>query len=417
MSVSGKSELCIFDKPLPQGVIESAIFSDVYPSTSIDGKDCNTVEFVINGSQNEYIDLNDTLLYVKLSVRTHSGGKLTDPCTITPSNFFLNSLFNNVTLSLNNTVVEGGDRLYPYKATIESIFNFSEETRQLQLEAAGYSENEKDRAGWIEKSNVYEMAGSLRLDFLNQPKYLIPGVNVRLHLECSKGDFSLHDSAGGAAAKALVDIKSAILYVRRVKVNPSVLIGHTVGMKSNNAVYPFTRSKTVSYSLSKDSLSYSKENIFGNSRLPKFVVVGFVSSAAFNGSYAKNPFTFNHFNVNSVGLYRDGQSLPFRQIYQPDFKNNLVTRDFLISIVQNTELLNKNMNNGIALKDFKNGGYSLFTFNLTPDFSMRQTQIAQDGNLRLDVMFAEALPEAINIIIYGIFDSELQITRTGEVIL
>ena len=58
--ISGKSELCIFDKPLPQAVIEDAIFSDIHPSSAIDNS--GSIEFLIKGSPNEYLDLNDCLL-------------------------------------------------------------------------------------------------------------------------------------------------------------------------------------------------------------------------------------------------------------------------------------------------------------------------------------------------------------------
>jgi hypothetical protein len=43
-------------------------------------------------------------------------------------------------------------------------------------------------------------------------------------------------------------------------------------------------------------------------------------------------------------------------------------------------------------------------------------QPAQDGNLRLEIKFNSATIEAANVVIYGVFDDEIQITKTGEVI-
>ena len=59
--MSGKTELLIFDDHPPQVVVERAIFQDVYPSTALDST-TKMIDFQINGSNTEYLDLNDTLL-------------------------------------------------------------------------------------------------------------------------------------------------------------------------------------------------------------------------------------------------------------------------------------------------------------------------------------------------------------------
>ena len=40
----------------------------------------------------------------------------------------------------------------------------------------------------------------------------------------------------------------------------------------------------------------------------------------------------------------------------------------------------------------------------------------RDGNLRLEIKFAEPLAKAINVLIYATFDSELQITKNREIV-
>ena len=281
----------------------------------------------------------------------------------------------------------------------------------------GYSDEDDERRKWLKESKYFELAGALRLDFFNQPKYIIPGVDIRLLLKRSKDEFALFANAAGDVVKApQIDIKQATLYVRRVKVAQAVQLGHQIGLLKRNATYPYTRSETISTSISKGSLSFTKDNLFGQSLLPKFVVVGMVNGSAYNGNYLHNPFNFEHFNIQSLGLYRDGQSLPYRQIYEPRFNSGLFTKEYVKSIIQNTQHFNTNLNNGISMDDFKNNGYSFFTFNLTPDFDMTQVQQANDGNLRLDIKFTKPLAEPINVIVYATFDAELQITKDKEVI-
>ena len=115
--MSGKSELSLFDDIPPQVVIESANFVDVSPLSSI-AESQSTIEFSIYGSESEYLDLNDSYLYVALKVTTQDGKTLADSATVCPANYFLNALFDDVTVSLNDTIIEGGNHLYSYKSTI-----------------------------------------------------------------------------------------------------------------------------------------------------------------------------------------------------------------------------------------------------------------------------------------------------------
>ena len=412
-TICAKSELCIFSPAPAQGVIDSAVFTDIHPTSLIDGKS-EMIEFLINGSQSEYLDLNDTFIYLKLQVKNRNGSDLTDTSPVTPRNYMLNALFSDVSLSLNDTVIEGGDRLYPYKATIENIFHFAEDTKRIQLEPAGYCVDEAKRKVWIAKSAIYELTGALRSDFFNQPKYLIPNVNVRIKLRRSPESFILSSGNNG---QPIIEIKQAVLYVRRVKVHPAVRAGHEFGLLKENAHYPVSRSKMISYTIGKGSLSYFKDNIFSSLRLPKFVVVGFVKARAFVGDYKNDPFNFENFDISSVGLLRDGQAYPYRDIYTPDFENELYTREYFTSIIQNTEHLNTNMNNCVTKDLFCNFGRCIFTFSTTPDLSIGLTQLPRDGNLRLDVKFAKPLPEGINVVIYGLFDGEIQITKDMEILV
>ena len=119
--MSGKSELLIFDEVKPQVVVNSASIIDVVPTVSLSDVE-NRIEFLIHGSENEYLDLNDTFLYIQYSVKQADGrNALDDTSKAIPCRFFMNSMFSDVTLALNDVVVEGGNQLYPYKSTLETI--------------------------------------------------------------------------------------------------------------------------------------------------------------------------------------------------------------------------------------------------------------------------------------------------------
>ena len=113
--ICGKTELCIFDRPSPQAVVEYVSFEDVYPKNSITNGD---IEFVIRGSNTEYLDLNDTLLYVQLKVTDPQGKELDANNDVTPSNYLFHTLFKDVIVNFNNFKIEGGNNTYLHKALI-----------------------------------------------------------------------------------------------------------------------------------------------------------------------------------------------------------------------------------------------------------------------------------------------------------
>lgn len=420
--ISGKSELRIFDDYPPQAVIENGIFQDIHPSTAVDAN-TTVIEFMIQGSQNEYLDLNDTLLSMRLNVTKADGTKFkaTDANQPVPSNYFMNAMFSDVSIELNDTQIEGGTSMYPYKAVIESALNFDDDSKRIQLLPAGVSSEDDERAKWVANSKTFELVGALRLDFLNQPKYLLPGVNVRIRLTKSKDHFALQLPSGvkdDGSHNFKVSIIQCMLYVRRVKVHPAVEEGHKVGLQKKNAVYPYTKTKTLYYQVPAGTQSFIKENLFSSGKIPKFIVVAMIKSDAFNGKLDAVPFHFEHFNVNQVALYRDGQAVPYKRPYLPSFtaNNKLITDTYVRSILQSTQILNTNFSNGIDMQDFLEKGYCFFTFNLTPDFDMNQPQLPNDANLRLDLRFGQPLANAINVIAYAIYDAKLYITKDRQII-
>ena len=79
-------------------------------------------------------------------------------------------------------------------------------------------------------------------------------------------------------------------------------------------------------------------------------------------------------------------------------------------------MYNTNQSNGIQLGEFLDGK-TLFVFNLTTDLNASGTcgQPYQTANMRLEMKFGKALTEAINVIIMGIRDGRIDITKDRRV--
>lgn len=411
---AGKTELSLFDHAMPQVVVESSTFEEIYPKDSISGYAGQQIEFNIMGSDNDYLDLNDTLLIVKLKTVKHDGTDFpsSDATDMIPSNYLLHTLFKEASLSLNNVKVEDTNDTYMQKAIIEAALNFGSDTKNTFLESIGYHKDDEKRKGWIKKSAKLTLCGALNLDFFDQPKYLLPGVNVTIKLTRNVGSVIYKYTKGTDAVEMNPQpyIIEAKLLVRRVRVDQAVMIGHQQGLEHQNAIYPFQKTKIVHFTIPKNSHGEYKDNLFSDERLPKFVLIAFQSSKQASGDYGSFCSTFSNYGVKSISLARN---VDYRETYTTDFENDF-TEAYVQSIIRNMGLLNADRNNGITMKEFKDS-YTFFTFVLAPDFAIDQAQIPKTGNLKLDVRFHKALTESVTMYAYGVFDSEIQISKKGVV--
>jgi len=167
-----KSELALFDPPMVQVTMERACWVDVHPIATLDGE--GPVEFSVVGPQDEYLDLNDTSLYVKFKITKADGNNLAADNKPIIANLGLAALFSDVSLTLNDTVVEGGHYLYPYKSMMSAVLQFDDSVLETQMRAAGYQDTVTTRQAWIAESKSMELMGAMQLDMFCQSRYLFP---------------------------------------------------------------------------------------------------------------------------------------------------------------------------------------------------------------------------------------------------
>jgi hypothetical protein len=63
-------------------------------------------------------------------------------------------------------------------------------------------------------------------------------------------------------------------------------------------------------------------------------------------------------------------------------------------------------------------GYALYAFDLTPDLSEdNHFNLAREGTVRIDMKFANALPNWVAVVAYAEFEKIIEIYRNRNVIL
>ena len=87
---------------------------------------------------------------------------------------------------------------------------------------------------------------------------------------------------------------------------PSVFLAHTKALELGTAKYPIRRVVCKSFAIPQNYLDVNHEKLFSG-QLPTRIVVELVHNRAFNGHREQNPFNFQHFNLQEIALYLDGQ--------------------------------------------------------------------------------------------------------------
>ncbi|KAL1277005.1 hypothetical protein QQF64_023678 [Cirrhinus molitorella] len=113
---------------------------------------------------------------------------------------------------------------------------------------------------------------------------------------------------------------------KKVSVSPSVRLAHAQTLLSNTAKYPIDRVCLKNFSIPEGSRVSNQENrILG--MLPKSIFLSMVDNDAFTGTYTKNPFIFNNYDLEFLAVYVKCQQFPAKPL-QPNFESRSAVREF-----------------------------------------------------------------------------------------
>lgn len=435
MTQSGlKTEFLAFSLPPTQSSIESTREVEYSPLASINpNSETHLIEFSIPGSSEEFIDLDSVFIKVKLSytgnktgaVGAAGGGKPTvtivsgDVC---PVNNLLHSLFARVELTLGSTVVNPNSNLYPYRAYIETLLGYSNEAKNTFLKPSGwlYSETEDETRpsptrgrAWLPNSDL-DLFGMLHLDMGGQDKLILNGTPVRLALHTASPKFFLHANPDVRDIK--VEFKDVKLYVTKKKATTAQINITERSLSSTPASYAIRRIEMREHLIARNSTTVCLDNVFSGP-LPTRIIMGLVDNSATGADLKKNPFNFEHFDMNYACCYVNGEAVP-RIAYRPDFKNDHFSREY-VSLYQGIGKMNPHPFCDLTLESYKNG-HTLTCFNLSADGSDSSSghfNPIRRGTIRLDLGFETAVSSTVSVILFAEYDSVVLIDRHRNAVL
>ncbi|XP_065259397.1 uncharacterized protein F54H12.2-like [Emys orbicularis] len=389
-----------------QTSIEKSIYIKVPPLLAI--MEAVPINFFIAGNIIDYRDLNNTLLYLCCKTVKGDGIELAGDAEVGLVSYSMASIFNHLDVTLGDCLISQSNNCYPYRVFIESVLNNSDDTLATQFSTdllykdtpGQHEETELDgrnlgfvrRAKLMALSRMIELLGHLHNNLFFQEKLLLNRVDVKIKLIHSKAAFCL---MGDVAEGFKLRIVSASLFVKKVWVAPGICLGHVQALLTTNAKYSVDRVEMKVFSILAGSRISNQENLFLR-QLSKMLVLGFVDNDAFNGSYAKNPFHFKHYDIHFVA-FQSSSRVPTKPL-QPDFEAGRCVREYW-SLVQTAGKHMKDRSLLITCEEFAQG-YTLFAFDLSPNQECADHySLIKTRNLRAEIRFGKALTVTINMIV------------------
>lgn len=421
-----KSELDLFYLPSTNTSIEAGIWAEHAPISLID----KSIDFFIAGTSN-YVHLNRTHLYLNVALVNENGNLINENDAVGPVNNFANSLFKQVEVKLNGVAVEPTNNSYSYKAYLSDLLNFGEDAKNTVLQSALYIKDDPNEMDNINVNNLkteqpqkfnnglvkrrmitldskgnLELIAKLHCDIFNTDRILLNNVDIAIKIIRNDPSFCLmYDSAG---QRYNVKINEAKLITRFVKIAPSVMVAHNLALEKTTAKYPIKRVIIENAIISQNLVSFSTS--FPGKILPNRIVFGLVENLSHTGDPKKNPFNFQNFNVTSVDVKVDGQSITYASELKLNYLNNNYLRAFN-TLFDNIDRPIYITGNNISREDYKNG-YCLYVYDLSPDLcSGEHFNLLKTGNLSIHLTFGKAPESALQLVLFQEFDSLIEINQ------
>lgn len=406
--------------------------------------DTGNVEFVVEGNNEHCIVPNKIFVKVEFEITGLAARKAaaTDTTTtlieigtgdnmakIVPVNNILHSAFESVDVYVNNMVTTRADRNYGYNAYFDIIRKYGEQSLDTYFQLGGWYKDDlshmdsysiKESTNLQARRNFWSLSnkalkgqfiGRLCSPLFMQEKILPPQVGLRVIMKKANNAFCLMHEGGDFQLK----ISGIVLMVQKVTPALGIKESYIKLLDEGNPLQYFLRTPMINYyTIPVNTSQFVRDDLFLG-KMPKHIIIGMVETTAYHGDSKKNPFNFQHFNINEIGLYKDGMPYPC-PVTKMDFTNNMyaeVYHNFMKSLgsayANNVPTINKD--------EFKSG-FTLFSYDMSPDQSgsvQAASMLNMNSNIRLELKFNTVLPSNVTLLVYAEFENVMEISKDRNV--
>lgn len=345
--------------------------TEYYPITPLTAGE--SIQFDIPESTTQLTDPN-FFLKIKAKIVEGDGTVLKDNAAVAPVNLTLHSLFRDIVLKANGTIISQATGTYSYRAYIETNYTYSSPAKNGAIglpqcyikETAGKfnavtlaSNTSFDkRVNMFAKSKEVEMGGRIHCDIFLQKHLIVPGVNFSITLIPSTKQFHLMSGTANAAEKLV--ITKIVLKVRRLNITSSCLLNIERSLEKTPFEYAVRHAvvRTAHVSAGQSMIS---NYIISNGQIPRIVIITFLQASAFQGDYMINPYNFSLKRCQSAQVSVNGKLVPPLP-YTP--KSSMI--DVYLNCLKMVNKFYADTDNSLNFEDFQENGHPILPFDLFP---------------------------------------------------
>ena len=408
----------------------------------------NPVDFQID-PQEDYMDLSRSYFQLEWTLKKSDGNNAVATDKTYLVNNIAHSLFKQISVRLNGTLISPQTYTYHYKAYIETLLNFDRDDGETILKPQGwfnainvpdtFQANELDqtkaefKALDEEKQHVVKIlqlenakyAGKARIltfvphiEVFQLSKLLIPRVKIGIQMYFNSPSLWYMKYAGAIAYRLNVEDIKIKLFLCQVRLDASIYRELMISMDRGDRVvsYPAVRSEIRTYNIMQNERHFEINNPFQN-RLPNMVVIDLVDSLDFNEDAGKYPFSFKDYKLISIQQTVNGEVYPYRPLeldHANDSKDMRGYRQFL----QATGSFCKSRGNMVRADNWGYGkNCTLFVYENAANGCLNSPIMKpqQTGEVRLIFDFGADQGANLTAIIYGEFENAMEINSNKTV--
>ena len=295
-----KSELDLFKRISFQKSIDNCVFIEYRPTSSL--TESSTIEFVVPISPDEYLDLQNIFLTYrgKLVKKDGSAFEASQDGRFSLIPYGLMAVFDQISIFIGTTLISQAANTSHYMSYIDLLKETTFDKAKTFLQTSGFLTTfgqtttdknyiDENYAKLFNRSKKFQFYGRLHGGIFDSDKLLLNGLNLRLIFNRAPTQFICMGKAAQTTPTALaatepkLELDDISLFIRKVKISPSILSAHDKVLQTSRAIYPFRRKIIKVFNLPNNQSVFMIDNVV-TGQMPARLVMGIVSNNAYAGS-------------------------------------------------------------------------------------------------------------------------------------
>jgi len=379
--------------------------------------------FIIEPQGTSYLQIDGVDVYLRLKIVRADGTNMAAADVVAPVNNLFGALWEKIDIMFNDTTSIGQSAEYTdLKNVLETILSYGGDARDVHLPSRLFfsdTENQINQhninrggdgdnpvnEGFIMRhekvslSKSFEMYGPVCQSFFRTDKNLAPGNKLTITFFMNSMKKILCHSLGANRDYKIKieDFKLSTWRIRNEKEFSKLKPGYL-------EKYNFTEGQVQCFTVPR---GYDQDHLLcqHGGVIPAQMVVVQVAADDWTGSYARDPYNFQHFNIKSTSLTINGEERPSQKLNFNFNHNGPIFLEGYNYTLKNIGVYKTNIGCSINEDTFKSHQFIIVHDNTPDRCAGAHTHVSDSGNVILNIEWHAALAQTTLIFVYNSFEA------------